>query len=322
MQVVATGGWSSATTRVHVSDGEAATVRVLSPGRKTVWPFTLAVVANPAIKTENGGIVADSPTKNPVAFRDAVVAVLRQLLTIDEDLLRRDGLETLLRFVGTCDSRAQPNERNALCEEYGGYPIMLPRRRAARDFLKRRGVRADVIFVIHGSPTHALASAPLTTDDRSAAGTTYTYEAKEWVHYHFPRIPGAVALHIDFDRTHPIALHEFAHAVSSDTNGKLIDAYVEGQPSGFLVNKRYRATANGPIPRRFCSYNVEVYGSDPNRDSLKYPPDWKSYHPAPQDPTRPNLMDDYRLTADPLKCRFDRLTYQWLRDRLWAKARR
>jgi hypothetical protein len=322
VQVVASGGWSSATTRVHVSDGEAATVRVLCPGRKTTWPFTIAIVANPAIKTENGGIVADSPTTNPVTFRTAVVAVLRQLLTLDEDLLRRDGLETLLRFVAICDGRAQPRERNALCEEYRGHPIMLPRRRAARDFLKRRSVRADVIFVIHGSPTHVLASAPFTTDDRSELGTTYTYDGEEWVHYHFPRISGAVALHVDFDRAHPIVLHEFAHAVSSDTNGKLTDAYVEGQPCGFIVNKRYRASTNDPIPRHFCSYDGVVYSADPNRDSLTYPPDWKSYHPALQDPTRPNLMDDYRMTADPSKCRFDRLTYQWLRDRLWAKARR
>ena len=92
--------------------------------------------------------------------------------------------------------------------------------------------------------------------------------------------------------------------------------------SGFVINKKTRASAADPVPANFANYNGSNFASDAGRDALGYPATWMSYHPELLDNTRPNLMDNYKLAANPQQCRLDRLTYAWLSDRLGAKLRR
>jgi hypothetical protein len=322
-------GWATPPMSLRVSPAGPNPVRVLYPGRPVEWPFTIAFVANPAIRTARGEIIPDPVLTRLPRFAATVTASLRTLLALDEDLLRRGGLERLIRFVVVLDPAAPPTEDNALAQEYGQAPVMCPRRRPAAEFLRRYGVAADVVFVIHGSRTHRLASAQYTTDDPARERLEYTYDGVRRVHGLFAAVPGGAALSIDLSHGWPIALHEFAHAVSECQTGQVIDAYVEkGDYPDTIVNKKYRKRKGQRVPKRFGTYGVgdrppQEYASDPDRDGLGYPKAWTSYHPAPLEPSEPNLMDDYRQAQiDPLKCRFDRLTYQWLWDRLWAKANR
>ena len=71
------------------------------------------------------------------------------------------------------------------------------------------------------------------------------------------------------------------------------------------------------------TYNGVTFTADAARDSLGYPANWRSFQPVPIDATRPNLMDNYwQAFDDPQLCRFDQLTYAWLRQRLHAKLSR
>lgn len=322
-------GWRSSVVALRVSAVGASPTRVLHPGRPSERPFTVAFVANPAIKTTRGEIVPDPVLTQLPRFTRTVSESLKTLLTREEDLLRREGLETLIRFVTVCDPAAAVTERNALAQEYPYYPVMRPRRLAIPDFLGRYGVAADVAFVIHGSPTHKLASAQFTTDDGTGRGVEYTYDGDKRVHGLFPAVPGSVALSIYLSHAWPIALHEFAHAASECHTGRLIDAYVDGgDEPAILVNKKYRKGAGLQVPARFCEYGPGdappgKFASDAKRDGLGYPRTWRSYHPEPLEPSEPNLLDDYRRArVNPTMCRFDRVTYHWLWDRIWAKANR
>ena len=90
---------------------------------------------------------------------------------------------------------------------------------------------------------------------------------------------------------------------------------------GFLVNKKFRTAAAAPVPAHFARYNRLDYAADPNRDTLGYG-GFRSYHPQLIDRTRPNIMDNNLLADITILCRFDHLTYEFLTDRLTAKAHR
>jgi hypothetical protein len=322
-------GWRSTRVALHVAAAGASPTRVLYPGRAVERPFTIAFVANPAIRTTSGAIIPDPVLTQLPRFAETVVASLKALLTREEDLLRREGLERLIRFVIVCDPSAPATEQNALALEYAHFPVMRPRRLAVPDFLRRHGVAADVAFVIHGSRTHRMASAQFTTDDRAGRQLEYTYDRAKRVHGLYPDIPGSVALSIYLSHDWPIALHEFAHAVSECHTGRVIDAYVDGgDERQIIVNKKYRKRLGLRVPDQFCEYGLggeppARYASDGRRDGLGYPETWTSFHPELLDPHTPNLLDDYRrASVDPKDCRFDRLTHRWLWDRIWAKAHR
>jgi hypothetical protein len=322
-------GWATEPIAVRVLPERPNPVRVLYPGRPVEWPFTIAFVANPAISTARGEIIPDPVLTQLPRFAATVTASLNTLLTLDEDLLRHGGLERLIRFAVVLDPTAPPAGENALAQEYKQAPVMCPRRKPAAEFVRRYGVAADVIFVIHGSPTHQLASAQYTTDDPDREQVEYTYDGDRRTHGLFAAVPGSAALSIDMNVSWPIALHEFAHAVSECRTGQVIDAYVDaGDYPRTMVNKKYRKRKGHRVPKRFGTYGAggrlpEEYPSDPKRDGLGYPKDWTSYHPASLQPSEPNLMDDYRVAhVNFHKCRFDQLSYQWLWDRVWAKANR
>ena len=64
--------------------------------------------------------------------------------------------------------------------------------------------------------------------------------------------------------------------------------------------------------------------ADPTRDSLGYPSGWQSYHCELIDPAFPAVMDNYWLAHDgiPEHCHHDKITRQFLMERLRAKIAR
>ena len=113
------------------------------------------------------------------------------------------------------------------------------------------------------------------------------------------------------------ALHEFGHALSSYSNGSVVDLYVDS--SAGLNNKRGR-----PIPGTFATYSGIPLASDTARDGLGYPPGWQSYHGELLDPAAPAVMDNYWAAPSgiPEHCVHDRITRQFLTERLLVKISR
>lgn len=171
-------------------------------------------------------------------------------------------------------------------------------------------------YAVTKSPTHTRASAWFTTDDDLRGGVPFMLDGVPLTHRYYHVIPGTIALPVS--RTSLTALHEFGHALSSYSNGSIVDLYVD---DGTGVNNKI----GRPIPPDFTTYNGIVVPSDPTRDSLGYPATWRSYHAALDDPAYPAIMDNYWLAGGgttPEACQHDQITRQFLRDRLLAKISR
>lgn len=313
--------WISPAVPVRVSAGPPLTVRLLYSGDPKDRPYTIAVVANAAIEAAAGGSFATDPVlTNRPAYHTAVSYCLQNLFAVTEDLLRASDLDAHFRIVSVFDNSLPAVEANSLAHEINPN-LMETRRVALAPFLSRYQESADIVLVLHGSTTHTRATAWFTSDDATSSSTPFTYDGAAHVHGHVPSIPGSAAIPLSVDTTGLTAFHEFGHAASDFVNGKVVDLYVDGSPGGFQVNKKFRASATDAVPASFATYNAASYGSDSARDGLGYPSTWKSYHPSLIDPSRPNAMDNYWFAFDdPLFCRLDQLTYDFLRDRVTAKV--
>ncbi len=315
------GGWVSNSVPVDVSAGPATVIRALYSGAPKSQPYTIALVANAGIETEAGSLVGDPLLTNRAGFHDAVGFCLRSLLTASEDVVRQGEWDREIRFVAIFDATLPSDDANSLVHELTPN-VMETRRDRLTTFLSRYGERADIVLVIHASTTHDRASAWFTTD-AAQPGTPYSYDGIAHVHGHFASTPGSAALSVNMNRRGLTPLHECGHAISDFNNGRIVDLYVDGTPGAFVVNKKFRAQSADAVPPLLASYDGTNFPSDQQRDGLGYPAGWKSYHPAPIDATRPNVMDNYWLAFDdPQRCRLDLLIHPWVRDRLRAKLMR
>ena len=322
---LATQDWSSDAVPVDVTAASQATIRVLNPGARTAMPFTVAFVANPSYiprPAPPSGTKPDPAIASRPPFHGAVRFCLKNLLEPTEDIIAR--FDPDVRFLALFDPVA-PSDPTALLEEHPTEStILVPRRQTIRTFLSDRGLAADIVFVLHGSPTYYRASAIATTDD-GLDGVSFSYDDFTGTHGFGCSVPGTVAFPMGSAKG-PIALHEFCHAAAETQNGVVIDLYSDRDLPAFSgtlrVNKKWRHLSTEPVPADFADYEGETYQADPRRDGLAYGPGWRSYHPAPTDGNRPNLMDTYGLVEDSMACRLDQLTRAWLLDRLRAKLSR
>lgn len=197
-----------------------------------------------------------------------------------------------------------------------GSTIIEPRRNEVAQMLKRLDINPDIVFIITQSATHDRASAYGTTDDDARGGRAFQYDGAPFVHRWFHIIPGMAAIHLTSSAM--TAAHEFGHAFSSYTNGFVDDLYVDGTSTAF--NRKYGAP---PVPQNFATYDGMAYASDPVRDGLGYPASWRSYHAELADPANPALMDNFWMApSGNVSSRHDRLTKQFILDRIDAKATR
>jgi hypothetical protein len=311
---------STSSVPVDVSAGPVTTTRVLHPGAPKAAPYTIVFVANPALRSETGAITSDPVLTDRPTYQAGVVYCMQNMFAQAESVLTTQGLDARFRIVSIFDPTVPASADTALVQE-DAPDITETRRAVLAPFLTRYGEVADVVIALHGSTTHTRASAWFTSDDAGRPSTAFTYDGAAHVHGHFNTVPGSAAIPAAVS-TGLTPLHEFGHAASDFTNGMIVDLYVDGGPGGFQVNKKFRALATDPVPANFASYNGTNYLSDLNRDALGYPASWLSYHPSLIDPTRPDVMDNYWLTANPLLCRHDQLDYDFLRDRITAKTSR
>jgi hypothetical protein len=316
-------GTNSERIPVEVTAQPPYTVRVIYSGKPKPEPYTVVLVANPAIESEAGGTFTTDPVLTDRAgYHSAVAYCLQNILRETEDVLRAGDLDAQMRFVSVFDATLAAQQENALAHELTPN-IMETRRSVLASFLARFREVADVVFVLHGSTTHTRASAWFATDDNARGTVSYTYDGVSRQHARFSSIPGSCAIPFTEPTNIPTALHEFGHAVSNFNNGQITDLYVDGVAGSFLVNKKFRAKATDPVPSSFATYNGTNFNSDPTRDGIMggYGT-FTSYHPQLIDATRPNVMDNFFFSGTPLRCRLDQLTYAWMRDRIVAKLGR
>ncbi len=295
-------------------------VRVVREGdRSKAHPFTICIIANPALEApwKSGRYVSDPILGNRAEFDHAVDHIERvlfgKLQHQAERFLGEPAIEPHVRVVSLFVPGLASHDDNALIAEDAVSDLLIARRDRFAPFLARFGLAADVAYAISTSATHARASAWPASDDDARGGVSFTVDQKGSVHRFWSTIPGTVAQHST--GTSLTALHEFGHALSSYTNGTIVDLYVDG-PAG-LNNRRGR-----PTPARFAVYDGIHLAADPLRDGLGYPPGWTSYHCELNDPALPAVMDNYWLADTPERCQHDRITRMFLLDRVRAKLRR
>lgn len=255
-------------------------------------PFTICIVANPALESPwNGGtFIADTMPTSPAAFDTAVQFIVDCLFghlpRQSEKLLDDPAIGPQVRILSVLEAGLPATDANSLAGEDGVSNLLVPRRTKFAPFLESRGISVvDIAYAISASPTHDRASAFGTTDDDSRQGVPFTLDGAALNHRHFNLIPGAIALHATSRSLTP--LHEFGHALSSYTNGFITDLYVDSPAAANCKRGR-------PIPASFGSYNTTVFSSDMVRDGLGYPPGWLSYHCELLQPALPALMSTLR----------------------------
>lgn len=285
-------------------------------------PYTIALVANPALEApwNSGAFVSDPITANQAAFDDACDYIVRSLFGLlpgqAEALLADPSIGPNVRVVSFFHDGLPATDANSLVAQDAVSSLLVARRDKFLPFLGPHNISPDVAYAVSASATHSRASAWFTTDDPARGGTGFTLDGAARTHWHFCAIPGTVAIHAT--ATSLTALHEFGHAASSYSDGMVVDQYVDGHTG--VNNKKAR-----PIPVAYGTLDTSAYASDPARDGLGYPATWTSYHCEPNNPAVPSLMDDYWKAAAPRtpeSCVFDKITRQFLRDRLLAKLGR
>lgn len=282
-------------------------------------PFTICIAANPALEApwESGAFVVDPIMRDRPGFdrtaRYIVDALFGNLPGQAERLLADPTIERFIRVVTLWAPGLPPIDANALIAQDGASSLLVARRVVFSRFLTRFGLAVDVAYAVSESGTHTRASAWFTSDDDSRPGLSFTLDGVMMSHRYYNLIPGTVAIHTTASSL--TALHEFEHAISSYTNGKIVDLYVDSAPG--LNNRHGR-----PIPARFADYSGTSVNADPSRDSLGYPSSWRSYHCELIATGSPAVMDDYWKAAVPDQCENDRITRQFVIDRIRAKVSR
>lgn len=311
--------WTTQRVPIFVSSGPPAVRRTLYSGRAATMPYTIAFAASPAIEIA-GASRANEIMVNRATFRRAVRRSLTQMLTLEENLLRADGIERDLRLVAIFDTLpSRTLQRNALVS--GAAEKVKPMAARQQAFVSGYWEEADVIFAVSSDATYWRSTALPTVDREDGNGVDFTFDGTTHTHYRHCSQPGTVALEANLQVM--TAVHEFLHAASSTTQGRVRDLYEDGSElSSLVVNKKFRTKASDPVPSQFGQLDGVTYSADPTRDGLGYEATWRSYHPQLRNAAAPNLMDDYREATDPEECQLDRLTFEWYRARLKAKARR
>ncbi|MFL5381161.1 MAG: hypothetical protein ACJ8GN_01420 [Longimicrobiaceae bacterium] len=284
-------------------------------------PFTICVIANPALEApwRSGQFIVDPLTVHQAEFDASVSYVVDALFGNlggqAEVFLGDPALAPSVRVVSLFVPGLAATDANSLVGQDGVSNLLVARRTAFGHFLARFGLVADVAYAISRSESHTRASAWFTSDDDARGGVPFTLDGSSLMHRFFCLIPGTVAQHST--STSLTALHEFGHALSSYSNGSVVDLYVDSNPG--VNNRRGR-----PIPGQFAVYNGTALAADPSRNGLGYEVGWQSYHCELIDPAFPAVMDNYWKAHDhvPEHCQHDRITRMFLLDRVRAKLAR
>jgi hypothetical protein len=320
-------GLSSNTLALAIFGEPPRTTRYLQLGEN--WsegaPYTIVFVANPAILDANNSTSrADRVINLRSTYHEMVAHCLNQLFCETEDLLRVIGLDVKCRLVSVFKAPDPLKPMPYIIVDNHLKIAELPDIDSTNlnSLLFDEGLSPDIVVVIHGSEISTTPGGIATVDDFDQESVPFTYDDRDYKHGRFPFSPGTIAISIDNPRDVPTVMHEFAHAACEDKNGQITDLHRDDfDDDKLLINKKHRQRPGDPVPLHFATFRGKSYASDRSSFGVRYR-DRTSYHPEPIDGAHPNLMDDYHETNTPMKCRFDKLTYDFLRDRLETKLSR
>lgn len=317
-----------------------ASTTIINPGEAKPAPYTIAFIANPAVKTLAGAFVADPILASRATFNNTVSFCLRCLFSFRDDLLYANGIDRRMRIVAIFDPGAGPSAANALAEEYSGIAeLMAPRRDEIAAFLGARGVKADVAFALHDFAARPRAAAHYTSDDFTRGTVPAVYDGTTIHHGLHTLKPGTIAMWAwegvpasgPAIRRGITPFHEFGHAASSFGAGLVTDLYNDDLASNgeILINKKRKPPGPPAIPMDFAIYTARTHRSDQNPQGIipfaaNGPEDrrlWSSYRPEKGD-SQPVAMDNYWHAAAPEECIHDELTRAFLADRIRTKLER
>lgn len=296
-------------------------LKVLREGENKPNPLTICIIANPALEApwQTGQFMPDPIAGNEIAFNSSceyiVNSIFGRLPDQRESFMADPNIESRIRVVSLFAPGLSAEDKNSLVAQDSASNLLVARRTKFKSFLAAHGIVPDVAYAVSASITHTRATAWYTSDDDSKGGIDFDLDGQVLCHRFFNLIPGTVAIHSSANSL--TALHEFGHAFSSYTNGKIVDLYVDGEVG--VNNKHGR-----PIPDVFAIYGGTAISSDKERNGVKYPPGWISFHGKLRTPEFPAAMDDYWLAHDgvPNHCQHDVITRSFLTDRLLAKLSR
>jgi hypothetical protein len=162
-------------------------VQVLRPGDSTKpTPFTIAIVANPALETPIGSnrYVIDPIMSDRPGFDVAATNINRCLfgeLDFQKEKLIADSPHKLkVKVVSVFIPGLPAVSGNALVSEDRPdiSSALVPRYQGFAAFLRAQGVFADIVFLVSKSPTHRRASATYAADDSLRGGVPFTLDGR------------------------------------------------------------------------------------------------------------------------------------------------
>ena len=266
-------------------------ITTIRAGETKMNPLTIVLIANPWLEApfNSGQFIADPIMADQAAFNTCVDYIEGNLFcTMEgqkEQLLADGKFVNKVKLVSIFDDTLISSSANALIAQDDMSNILIPRRDQFTPFLSLYNLKADVAYAVSNSKSHSRASAWFTTDDDTQAGVVFQLDGVPLTHRYYSAIPGTVAMHVS-DTTGMTAIHEFGHALSSYSNGSIVDLYVDSPTA--VNNKLGR-----PIPGQFDTYQASTYVSDASRGPLGYPPGWDSYHCELNNSVYPAIMDNY-----------------------------
>jgi hypothetical protein len=300
-------------------------------------PYRILIIANPVLRQHPTATstkhVVDPILSDKASFNAAVTYINQCLfgeqvvatpagpsVTQSERFLKDPSLNGKIWVESLFIRNLEATAGHALVEETLASNYVNPLQDNFDGLVRFFGHVADVIFAVTKSGTHNLASAYPIKDDTSKGGVPFTLDGNNLNHWFQNLVPGAIAIHSSASTL--TALHEFGHAASSTSDGFVTDLYRDNPsaPSNTVNFKVGR-----PIPDNFAKLDNAQFASDKKRDGLGYPRAWTSYHCQLNDASRPALMDNYKNApqlSEQLRCRHDRITRQFLLDRIKAKTQR
>lgn len=319
---------------VTIGSGSPKTQRVLNPGKSKTDPYSIVLIANPAIEQAlpiptpspppAATFVADPVLSDHGKYASAVAYCLNNLFNVREDVARMGNRDNEIRIVSVFDESLTPNAADAMTRELSGSVTMEVRHENRLPFLAKYGLQADVMLVIYSSAVYSKVHAWFSNDEPAGGGVNYTLDGATGTHGGKTKIPGAFPIPEDIQRRKITALHEFCHAATSYENGAIVDLYQDNLGHGMagVVNKKWRLLPTDPVPTNFSTYNSTSYQSDQYRNPIGYQGGWTSYHAQRPADEFPNVMDDFNYVVDTRNCVLDRSAHTFLSDRLTAKLNR
>lgn len=292
-------------------------VTVLAAGAAKAEPFTVCIFANPFLETRLGsGAFAPDPVMSRQADFDASARYIAQCilgtLPGQAESLFDPAMASAARIVTVFATGLPAGRASSLVSNDSRTTVLLvPRRDSFRGLAALAGEKIDVGIAVSASPARRFASTWPASDDVGGPAIPFELDGSNLKHCLRTTIPGACALHVDERSMTP--LHELQHGLGSFENGQIVDLYNDS----LGINCKPR-----PIAPVFGTYQHQSHASDPNRDHLGYPPGTTTFHCALIDSMHPAVMDDYINHAQPLLCRNDTITRQFLIQRIQARMSR